>query len=137
MPDRQYILYLSGPMTGHPNFNVASFYSAEETLTEHGFAVVNPVKLPLPTFPNPLTDKMEWAAYLVRDLTFLVRNRPDFVILLPGWDTSYGSCLEAEYAHTALGIPVETLGAFLSRYTDEKKPYGFPWPKKEAPTDEP
>jgi len=114
-------LYLSGPMTGKYNYNKQSFEDAAQLLRARGFTVVNPAELPEPVVPPDASEAMSWAAYLVRDIEVLNEERPDFVMLLPGWRDSKGACLEAHYAWAVLDIPSKGLGDFLA------STYKFNW----------
>lgn len=119
-------LYLSGPMTGLPEYNRKSFDDAEKQLAGKGHEVINPFNLPEPVVPMDATEAETWAAYLVRDFLVLHEEKPDCIILLPGWNNSKGSSIEARYAWDVLNIPSKTLGAFLAGE------YGFPWPRKKV-----
>lgn len=114
-------LYLSGPMSGHPRYNRQSFKDAAELFRARGFEVVNPVELPEPVVPPDATEAITWSGYLVRDLIVLHEEKPDFIILLPGWRESKGACLEVHYAKEVLAIPSHGLGNFLA------KQYNFDW----------
>jgi hypothetical protein len=84
-------VYLSGPMTGLPLFNVPAFNAAAAELRARGFEVVNPAELDLAD-----TAPMAWADYLRRDIPQLCRC--DTIALLPGWEASKGARLEAHIA---------------------------------------
>lgn len=90
-------LYLSGPMSGLPDFNAPTFNSAATALRAAGFAVVNPAEL-------DAQDEGEktWEEYLRRDIAHLVTC--DAIALLPGWKKSRGAKLE-KYIADALGMP--------------------------------
>jgi len=125
-------LYISGPMTGLQHYNRQSFETAAQSLRSKGHTVVNPTELPEPVVPPDASEAISWSAYLVRDLAVLNEEKPDCIILLPGWRTSRGACLEAHYAKETLGIPAKALGEFLA------ESYAFPWPsKKEESNDNP
>ncbi len=128
-------LYLSGPMTGIPNWNRASFDDAAKQLTDLGYEVINPFDLPEPVVSTKPSPTEAWAAYLVRDILLLQEERPDFVVLLPGAEHSNGSCLESRYAKE-IGLATITLGELLSatyRHEEIKGyTYAFPWPRKKV-----
>lgn len=123
-------------MTGLPDWNRKSFYDAAKQLTDLGYDVVNPLDLPEPVLPpkdGEYTYSERWAAYLTRDIAFiheLAQGQGSCVLLLPGWENSKGSCLEAAVAQDE-GLLVATLGSFLKYYV-KKEPYSFPWPRKKV-----
>jgi len=127
-------LYLSGPMTGIPNWNRQSFDDAAKQLTDLGYEVINPFDLPEPVKPNPLNDSMEWAAYLARDVIGILNGMADTVVMLPGWYDSKGACLEEAVARMK-SIPVVTLGQILQAH-EKREPYSFPWPRKKEAANE-
>lgn len=89
-------LYLSGPMTGLPQFNYPAFTEAAVRLRLQGYVVVSPVKVSGP--PG-----REWHEYLRADIKALVDC--DGIALMPGWETSAGAHLELHIAHR-LGMSV-------------------------------
>ena len=97
-------LYLSGPMTGLPDFNREEFRHAKATLQELGFAVTSPAD-------TRLHDGADWGDYMrvgMRSLT-----RVDGVALLPGWKNSFGASAEVEVAEL-LDIPCRTVDEWAS-----------------------
>lgn len=105
-------VYLSGPMTGYPDFNREAFAAAAFSLRELGFDVVNPHQLPEPF----LTDDVDynWRQYLARDVEKIIGDTAiEGVIVLPGWENSKGAKLEILVAQY-LGIKVWPLGAVLA-----------------------
>jgi hypothetical protein len=97
------ILYVSGPMTGFPEFNKPAFYAAEQALRAAGFEVVNPVD-------NGVPDDAEWHQHMRADIKMLMDCTG--VALLPGWLKSNGARLEADIA-VRLGMRVEVLADWL------------------------
>ena len=95
-------VYISGPMTGYPDFNYPAFHAAEQHLADLGHEPLNPARHP----------KQEtWADYLRLDLVDVLAA--DAVAVLPGWECSRGAVLEVHVAH-ALGmavLPIERWGA--------------------------
>lgn len=86
-------IYLSGPMTGLPEYNFPAFFAEAERLRGLGFDVVNPAEI------NP--DGGTWEECMRRDVALLVTC--DHVATLPGWDKSQGAQLEV-YIADRLGI---------------------------------
>lgn len=83
-------LYLSGPMTGLPDFNAAAFTDAQRRLEGAGFTVASPSQ------PGDDPATTSWHDFLLRDLSMLARC--DAVALLPGWQDSPGACAEVDDA---------------------------------------
>ena len=107
------LLYLSGPMTGIADQNRQAFNDAENRLRCMGFGVMNPHDFPPPDLKEIDSYDEYWAEFLARDVWILARaNRPDAVVLLPGWRSSKGSLLEAAVAKR-FDIPVYTYGQVL------------------------
>jgi len=83
-------LYLSGPMTGQPEFNFPAFHAEAARLRCLGYDVVNPAELN----PNP---GAAWHDCMRRDLAALLTC--DAIALMPGWQKSSGAHLEMHVAH--------------------------------------
>lgn len=100
-------VYLSGPMTGVEEFNRPAFDHAAEELRSMGFEVLVPGE-------NEAYDPVELATmevsrqkrefYISRDIE-LILEHSDFVVVLPGWESSEGAKLEIAVAE-AVGIPI-------------------------------
>lgn len=97
-------VYVSGPMTGLPDFNFPAFDAAALGLRAIGVGVENPAELKL----DPQAASRH--EYLRADLNALAGC--DAMALLPGWERSPGSRLEIENA-LAMGLVIAPLGAFL------------------------
>lgn len=107
------LLYLSGPMTGIADFNRQAFADAEHRLRQMGFACINPHDIPAPETEPDASFEEFWAECLALDVWILVKtNRPDALVMLPGWKFSRGSLLEAAVARR-FKIPVYTYGQIL------------------------
>lgn len=105
--DEGFTLYVAGPMTGLPEYNVPAFFAAEERLTEAGFTVLNPAR-------HGVDPAKTWADYMRLGLRDVLDA--DGVALLPGWQSSKGALLEADVADR-LGMhlkPVEDWLLILS-----------------------
>lgn len=107
--------YVAGPMTGLPDFNVASFERAEEILKDSGWNVLNPAThdeengVTLRGHPEGDVSKLkgfDLKAALKWDLGAVCRS--DAVFVLPGWEYSEGANIEIDVAHK-VGVPVYTL----------------------------
>lgn len=104
--DREARLYVSGPMTGYPNYNHEAFKAASLTLRSWGFTVVSPAELDeqFGTIPEPSEPfGAEYISYLTRDIQHVVDV--DAVVVLPGWEKSRGAKFEA-YVAAGLDKPV-------------------------------
>lgn len=110
---KQKLLYLSGPMSGIKDLNRQAFTDAENRLRALGFGVINPHDLPAPVTDADSSYDEYWAEALALDVWILAQaNRPDALVLLPGWRNSRGSLLEAAVARR-FKIPVYTFGQIL------------------------
>lgn len=93
-------LYVSGPMTGHPEHNFPAFRAAAAQLRAAGYAVLDPSdKGIIPGF--------EWEDYLRLDIKQMLDC--DGVATLPGWIYSRGASLEVHVARalSMKAFPVE------------------------------
>ncbi len=86
--------YISGPMSGHPEFNFPAFTVVAEALRELGYTVVS---------PHEVGDGPTWQACMRKDIVALMAC--DYIILIPGWASSKGAMLELQNA-VLLGMPV-------------------------------
>lgn len=107
----QITLYLSGPMTGLPEYNYPEFFRVATLLESMGYKVINPAN-------TGVQDGWIWRDYLKKDLVDLLQNNVTSIILLEGWDNSKGAKLEIQVGN-AVGIPHYELSYFLSKKLDE------------------
>lgn len=91
-------IYLSGPMTGFPEYNYPAFHAAAARWREAGHSVINPAE----AF-NGDTTLPRWV-YISHDLEQIIHNA-DAVAVLPGWKNSKGARLEVVVAQ-AVGLPI-------------------------------
>lgn len=89
-------IYVSGQMSGLPDFGAPAFNKAAADLRASGFDVVNPAELDAQD-----TAAKTWAEYMRRDIQELVTC--DAIALLPNWIYSRGAKLEKHIAD-ALGM---------------------------------
>ncbi len=89
-------VYISGPMTGIPDFNFPAFMHAESMIAARGHTAINPAK-------NGLTKSHSWREHMKADIRMLLDA--DAITLLPGWASSKGAACEYQIA-SALGIPI-------------------------------
>ena len=95
--DTEDAVYLSGPMTGLPDFNRPAFHAAAAALREQGHVVINPAEV-------DLGPDATWVDYMRVHLAEIAR-RVTQVFVLPGWESSRGAQLEVHVARS-LGLPV-------------------------------
>lgn len=81
------VIFISGAMTGKPDFNRPQFFRAEKTLTKLGHVVWNPAYAP---------DGLSHEAYM--EVCYAMINRSDAIYQLPGWKESKGARLEYAFA---------------------------------------
>lgn len=93
-------IYVSGPMSGHQDFNFPAFNEASAQLRSAGYEVENPAD-------KGVIEGWEWEDYLRYDLVKLLAC--DEVVVLPGWEQSKGAQLEVHVA-LSLRMPVRTHG---------------------------
>lgn len=93
-------VYLSGPMTGYPEYNYPAFNKLEQDIKQLDptITVINPTQTGVQ--PN-----WEWNDYLRHDLLLLLNGKPDVIVTLDNWEGSRGAKLEVHVAQQ-LGIRV-------------------------------
>lgn len=96
--------YISGPMSGIPQFNFAAFAEAARVLREQGYTIVSPHEMDTPEMQaaawKSATGSMDdlppgesWGTMLGRDVQ-IIADVCDGIVLLPGWEKSRGARLE-------------------------------------------
>ena len=80
-------IFISGKMSGEPNYNREKFNSAEKMLLEHGHAVMNPARLP---------DGFEYEDYM--RICDVMLKCCDAIYCLKGWENSTGAAYERQEA---------------------------------------
>ncbi|WAH38589.1 DUF4406 domain-containing protein [Alicyclobacillus dauci] len=96
-------IYLSGPMTGLPNFNRDTFNEVATVLRSVGYEVFNPAEVQL--------DNGTWEQYMREDIKGMMDC--DRVLLLPGWQKSAGANVENRLARD-VGMPRRSLVEWLA-----------------------
>ena len=91
--------YISGGMSGLPDFNFPAFHRAAAHLRSIGYVVVNPAEMD-EMHPG---ESLTWEQYLRRDIRALMDCSQ--IAMLPGWQRSRGARLEYHIA-TELGMAV-------------------------------
>lgn len=114
-------VFLSGPMTGLPNWNKEAFARAEARLYEAGATwVYNPAQDAPKTDFDPYGHEY-WMAEALHELTKLPQHRGDsgfspvydMLVRLPGWEDSEGAMTEFAVA-CACGIPAFDLAEVVA-----------------------
>ena len=116
-------IYLSGPMTGLPEYNYPAFHKAARALRAVGYRVVNPAELhphsrlrrwiaAMLAMLNltPATTLPTWDEYMREALRGLLGC--EAIVLLPGWEHSRGARCEVSLA-TELGMRRRTVAEAL------------------------
>ena len=99
------ILYVSGPMTGLPEFNYPAFHEAKKSLRSAGHTVISPADL-------PIRDDWEWIDYILADIDSVFAV--DGVATLDSYEQSKGAQIECRIAERR-GIPVATVAEWLEK----------------------
>ena len=103
------VVYVAGPMRGRPAFGFRDHLEAADELRRSGVGVVSPAELDMADgfVPWGYTGHedldgigFDLEAAVRRDVAAIV-GRCDGIALLPGWQKSTGSCLEAAIANAA------------------------------------
>lgn len=99
------ILYISGPMTGYPEYNFPAFMAAEAKLRNLGDEVINPAQI-------EHRNKDNWVSCMRQAITEMLKA--DALVLLPGWEKSRGAQTEVELA-SRLEMAIEEYEYLLGR----------------------
>lgn len=101
-------VYVSGPMTGLPDFNYPAFQATTSRLRAAGLEVVCPTEIG--DQPDTAIGDPTWTDYIRADLRAILDV--DAIVCLPGWLRSKGATLECHVA-TALGLPLYSADELL------------------------
>ena len=104
MTNKLYDIYISGPMTGQPEFNYPLFNKTAEVLRSYGYVVFNPAEC----FDGNTDLPKE--VYMREDIRAVVDSK--LVVTLPFWIESPGALLEVEVAK-ACGVGVISFEEFI------------------------
>lgn len=97
-------VYVAGPMTHIPKFNIPAFDHAAEDLRDRGLEVISPAELDDPWVrerellsvdgaPDPELFG-PWGDFLARDVKLIANDGIEAIYCLPGWSGSRGARLE-------------------------------------------
>jgi|SRR6185437_7211526 len=110
-------VYIAGPMTGIPKFNIPAFDEAARDLRERGYTVFSPAELDNQETraaalasddgaPGSGTTNGEtWGDFLARDVKLIADEGIEGIVCLEGWERSKGARLET-YVASLSGIPI-------------------------------
>lgn len=94
--DMESTYYISGPMTGYPEYNYPYFNTVKLRLQYLGFKVVSPVDIePVERTPG-MSEDIFWSRCIERCVKMM--DECDAIILLSGWPKSKGARLELTLA---------------------------------------
>lgn len=85
-------IYISGPMTGLPDFGYPEFRRVAEGLRALGYVVLNPAENEKPD----VSEQELWSAYMRMAIAQLVKC--DEIHMLRGWSKSRGAKIEHQLA---------------------------------------
>ena len=105
-------IYLSGPMTGYPDFNYPAFDDADRLLRNKGYIVFNPAN----QFNRD--QSLDWTEYMRADIAAILDC--DEVVVLDGWEMSLGARLEVAVARS-IGLPVWHIDSSLDEQRDPRE----------------
>lgn len=105
-------VYLSGPMTGLPEWNFPAFEDGARRLRAAGFAVLSPAEKDLQAGFDPASDGEDFDLRAALEWDVAAVIEADAVVVLSGWEDSPGCAVEVLTAES-LGKPVLTLAEAL------------------------
>lgn len=96
-------IYVSGGMTGWPNWNAEAFDEADQALTAQGHDVTTPIELDRQRNVELVTDGWtmgdeEYEGLLDVDLGLISKDNFDAVVFVRGWEQSGGAGREGRKA---------------------------------------
>lgn len=89
--DRLLNIFISGPMSGLPNYNFAAFNEAAAMLADEGYNVYNPADF-------GIVEGAEWGDYIRATVAMLMQC--ESIYMLKDWNKSSGAKLELQLAQT-------------------------------------
>lgn len=100
------IWFISGPMSGHDDFNYPAFHEAGDYLKKHGHRFLSPAhgRFGTPRQAPAPHEVKPWEYYMRQSLKQLLFC--DVILMLPGWENSMGATMEKNIAQD-LKMPIE------------------------------
>lgn len=110
-------VYIAGPMTGIPQFNIPAFDALASDLRRQvaepgvkAFEVISPAELDgaatravllksTTGHAGDLPAGMTWGDFLARDVKMIADDGIEAIVVLPGWERSRGARLETFVGH--------------------------------------
>ena len=83
-------VYISGPMTGYPEYNRPAFAEAAEALRARGWEAANPGR------DIMVKGEANWETYMRYAITLMMEC--DGILMLDGWQLSRGATIEYQLA---------------------------------------
>lgn len=106
----QFVLYISGPMTGRPELNYPAFALAAKQLRDVGYIVVSPHEV------TPVhTAEPTWLDFMHADLEAFGRYRCNAIATLDDWHESKGAKAEVGLG-MLLHLPIQPVDAWLRQW---------------------
>jgi len=111
-------VYIAGPMTGYPQFNIPKFDAAAKHLREAGYEAVSPAELDDPEIraislasPDGAIATLNshgktWGDFLARDVKLLADDGIEAIFVMPGWERSTGARLETFVGAALKGMTI-------------------------------
>jgi hypothetical protein len=107
-------LYLSGRMSGLPNYNRDRFNEIEYLVRELGYDVVNPAQIDLDEDGPDVVHT--WEHYIKRDLSIII-EKCDGIVMFDDWQNSRGATLEL-YVAKQIGLKVYGIDTYNCKLID-------------------
>ena len=86
-------VYLSGPMSGIPDYNAPAFVEAAKQLRALGHHVASPLEIDIANGVD-FNNVPPWGSLLARDVKLIADSGIEAIAVLPGWELSRGARLE-------------------------------------------
>jgi hypothetical protein len=111
----QFVLYISGPMTGMHENNYPAFALAAKQLRDVGYIVVSPHEVQPRHTAEPT-----WLDYMHADLEAFGRYRCNAIATLDGWHDSRGGKAEVGLG-MSLFLPIKPVDQWLREWAKHSK----------------
>lgn len=109
-------IYLSGPMSGIPEFNAPAFKAAAKELRARGHHVMSPLEMDIDDGVD-FNNLPSWGTLLSRDVKAIADSGIEGICVLPGWSLSRGARLEVALG-LILRLPIILLSGGVARHDD-------------------